>query len=353
MEKTNQKFVIGHDDLILITGATGFIGSKLVAALVDRGYRNLRCLARSSNKIPSLEGLSKGGAQIEVMSGNLLSREDCGRAAQGAVVVYHLAAGTGGKSFPDAYMNSVVTVRNLLEACVQSRTLRRFVNISSFAVYTNRQRKRGRLLDESCQTETHPELRGEPYCFAKVKQDELVAEYGEKFKVPYVFVRPGYVFGPGKTAITGRVGINTFGLFLHLGGSNLIPFTYVDNCAEAIALAGLIEGVDGEVFNVVDDDLISSRQFLRLYKRNVRRFRSLYLPHSISYALCYLWERYSIWSEGQLEPVFNCRKWYSYWGKASYNNEKLKRLLGWEPRVPLDEGLRRYFDACQGGGLNA
>ncbi len=84
----------------------------------------------------------------------------------------------------------------------------------------------------------------------------------------------------GNEAITNRVGIGTFGLFLHLGGSNTMPLTFVDNCAEAIVLAGLTPGVDGQVFNVVDDDLPSSRQFLRLYKRNVRRFRSLYLPHA-------------------------------------------------------------------------
>ena len=101
-----------------------------------------------------------------------------------------------------------------------------------------------------------------------------------------MIVRPGSVYGAGKREIAGRVGIGTFGLFLHLGGSNTIPFTYVDNCAEAIVLAGLVKGVDGEVFNVVDDDLPSSRQFLRLYKKNVRRFKSLYVPHAVSYALC-------------------------------------------------------------------
>src|SRR6202007_2614610 len=100
---------------------------------------------------------------------------------------------------------------------------------------------------------------------------------------------------------------DTFGVFIHLGGSNKIPLTYIDNCADAIALAGLTPKVDGEVFNVIDDDLPSSRQFLRLYKRNVRRFRSVYIPHPMSYALCWWWEKYSHWSEGQLPPAFNRR----------------------------------------------
>ena len=117
-------------------------------------------------------------------------------------------------------MNSVVTTRNLLEAALRHKCLRRFVNISSFAVYTQHGKARWRLLDESCPVETHPELRGDAYCFAKVKQDEIVTEYGKKFGIPYVIVRPGHVYGPGNEAITGRVGIGTFGVFLHLGGSN-------------------------------------------------------------------------------------------------------------------------------------
>ncbi|MGH9350793.1 MAG: NAD-dependent epimerase/dehydratase family protein, partial [Terriglobia bacterium] len=201
--------------------------------------------------------------------------------------------------------------------------------------------------------EDHPELRGDAYSFAKVKQDEIVAEYAKRFAIPCVVIRPGYVYGPGNEGITGRVGTGTFGLFLHLGGSNSIPFSYVDNCADAIALAGLKCGVDGEVFNVVDDDLPSSRRFLRLYKRNVRRFNSVYIPHFMSYALCCLWERYSAWSERQLPPVFNRREWHAYWKKTRYSNEKLKTRLGWMPRVSTAEGLRRYFEACRNGGSHA
>ena len=87
----------------------------------------------------------------------------------------------------------------------------------------------------------------------------------------------------------------------------------------------------------------SSRKFLRLYKRNVKSFRSLYVPHFLNYALCYLWEKYSIWSEEQVPPAFNLRKWHSNWKKTRYSNEKLKVRVGWEPKIPTDEGLERFF----------
>ena len=341
--------IVAPDDRILVTGAAGFIGCRLVSALLERGFRNLRCFARPTSPGAGLAALAAvhRDARIDVVRGNLLSRDDCATAAREAAVIFNLAAGIGEKSFPDAFMNSVVTTRNLLDASLEDGSLRRFVHVSSFAVYTNTSRPRGRLLDETCPIDNRPERRGDAYCFAKVKQEALVIEYARRFRIPYVIVRTGAVYGPGNVGITGRVGLGTFGIFLHMGGGNTLPLTYVDNCAEAIALAGLRPGVDGEVFNVVDDDLPSSRRFLRLYKANVARFRSLYVPHVVSHGLCWMWERYAAWSHGQLPPVFNRRRWHAEWKKTRYTNAKLKTRLGWMPRVSTAEGLRRYFEACR------
>jgi nucleoside-diphosphate-sugar epimerase len=352
----HETFIIEHDDPILITGAAGFIGSAVVKKLLERGFRNLQCFTRSSSGAVRLATLAAGypGARVGIIQGNLLSRDDCKTATKGVGVIFHLAAGRGEKFVPDAFLNSVVTTRNLLEACVEQKKLQRFVNISSFTVYTNSGKPSGRILDESCPVESHPELRGDAYTFAKVKQDEMVATYGKQFGIPYVLVRPGYVYGPdNKGALTNRVGIGTFGLFLHLGGSNRIPLSYVDNCAEAIVLAGLTPGVDGEAFNVVDDGLPSSRRLLRLYKGNVGRFKSVYVPKAVSYLLCYLWELYSGWSEGQLPLTFNRKVWRAFWKKTVYSNQKLKTRVGWSQSVPTEEGLRRYFEACRMGGANA
>lgn len=335
---------------MLVTGAAGFIGARVVERLLEMGFSNLRCFVRTPRSAARLRLLAcgtDGMATVEVVQGNLLSRDDCARAAEGAAVIFHLAAGRGEKSYPDAFMNSVVTTRNLIEASISAGCLRRFVNISSFSVYSNTGKAQRGILDESCPVEDHPQLRGDAYTFAKVKQDELVADYAAKAGLPYVIVRPGHVFGPGNLGISGRVGIDTFGCFLHLGGSNKIPLTYVDNCAEAIVYSGLTPGVDGEAFNVVDDDLPSSRRFLKMYKKSVKRFKSIYLPHAISYTFCCVWEKYSAWSHGQLPPVFNRRRWHAFWKTTRYSNRRLKERLGWAPRVPMNEGLRRYFEACR------
>jgi nucleoside-diphosphate-sugar epimerase len=341
-----ENFTVCSSDQILVTGANGFIGSRVVECLLRLGFTNLRCFVRPSSDLRTLEKViaSNNNSPIHILKGNLLSREDCEKSSEGVRLIYHLAAGRGEKSFPDAYMNSVLTTRNLLDSVLNNCELKRFVNVSSFAVYSNRDKQRHRLLDESNQIESEPHLTGEAYRYAKVKQEEMAAEYFQQHHIPIVTVRPGVVYGPGNKGLTGRVGIGTFGIFLHLGGSNRIPLTFVNNCAEAIVLAGLKKGIEGEAINIVDDYPPTSREFLKMYKRNVKSFRTVYLPHVISYLLCYLWEKYSDWSKGQLPPAFNRKKWASYWKGNIYSNDKLKRLLGWEPRIGVNEALRQYFD---------
>jgi nucleoside-diphosphate-sugar epimerase len=343
-DRGGDGYIVKPEETILVTGANGFIGSRVVNTLVNYGFTDIRCLVRSSSKITALSNISDTSikAKLHLIEGNLLSRDDCKRATEDVSVIFHLAAGIE-KTFPGCYMNSVVATRNLLDSVLENGNLKRFVNVSSIAVYSNRDTSRRRMLDETCEMDGEPALRHEAYVFGKVKQDELVFDYARRFDIPYVIVRPGEVFGPGKRKISGRVGINTFGIFLHLGGRNQVPLTYVDNCAEAIVLAGVMKGVNREIFNVVDYNLPTSRKFLRMYKKNVRHFWSVYIPYRMTYFLCYLWEKYSAWSNGQLVPVFNRRQCVASWKTVRYSNQKIRDALGWKPRFPIDEALKRYF----------
>ena len=293
-------------------------------------------------------GRSPPATDTELVTGDLLSRDDCRKAAEGVSIIYHLAAGME-KSFAGAFMNSALATRNLMDAFLQFGEPKRFVNISSFAVYSNLGLRRGALLDENCPLEDAPQKRFDAYGFGKLKQEELVKEYGEKYNLPYVILRPGYVFGPGKQELNGRVGINTFGFFIQVDGSHLLPLTFVDNCAEAIVLAGLKAGVEGEVFNVVDDELLTGRQFLRLYKKRVNRF-SVRIPYSVAYALSLLWEKYSNWSQGQLPPVFNRRRCAAEWKGNRYSNQKLKDRLGWKPSVPMEQAMKAFLSQFESDG---
>jgi len=338
-----DEFLIRSTDRILITGANGFVGSRLVRSLLLRGFTNIRCLVRSEANVRTLRPLEREfGTALEYVTGNLLSREVCRAAASEVCVVYHLAVG-GDKSFPGCIMNTAVTTRNLLDVVTAETTIRRFVNVSSLAVYSNEHFGRRALLDESCPIESDLIGRYDPYAYAKAKQDDLVRQYAFEKGLPYVIARPGVVFGPGKSRIPGRVGIDTFGIFLHLGHGNRMPLTFVDNCAEAIALAGLVKGIDSEEFIIVDDNLPTSRQFLRGYKKHARGFSSLPIPYRVFYVFSLLWEKYSCWSKGQLPPAFNRKTCAAYYKGNVYSNDKAKTRLHWRPSVGMNDALARFF----------
>src|SRR4030095_11581173 len=151
----NSDHIAPAGDRILISGSNGFIGSKVIEILLEYGFANLRCFVRPSSRLDRLKkGLSQfdAGRNVELVTGDLLSREDCRKAAEGISIIYHLAAGME-KSFAGAFMNSALTTRNLMDAVLQFGKPKRFVNISSFAVYSNLDLKRGALLDESCPLE--------------------------------------------------------------------------------------------------------------------------------------------------------------------------------------------------------
>ncbi len=340
----NSDYIASVDDLLLVTGSNGFIGAKVVEILLEYGFRNLRCFVRPSSHLARLEetiGRSNGSAKVELIAGDLLSQEDCAKAAEGVSIIYNLAAGFD-KSFAGAFMTSALGTRNLVEAFLKVGNPKRFVNVSSFAVYSNLGLKRGALLDESCPLEDSPQERFDAYGFGKLKQEEVVKEYGSKYGLPYVILRPGYVFGPGKRELSGRVGIDTFGLFIQINGSNVLPLTFVDNCAEAIVLAGLRPGVEREVLNVVDDELLSGSEFLKTYKKKVNRF-SARIPYGLAYVLCLIWEKHCRWSKNQLPPAFNRRRCSAEWKGNCYSNQKLRERLGWKPRVPMKQALQAFL----------
>jgi nucleoside-diphosphate-sugar epimerase len=341
----NSPYIASQNDRILVTGSSGFIGAKVVKILLEYGFTNLRCFVRPSSQLARLSNTLRqfdAGENVELVTGDLLSCDDCRKAAEGVSIIYHLAAGIE-KSFAGAFMNSALATRNLMDAFLEFGQPKRFVNVSSFAVYSNLKLQRGALLDETCAIEDAPQERFDPYCFGKLKQEELVREYGEQRKMPYVIIRPGTVFGPGKEELSGRIGINTFGFFIHLGGSNRLPLTFVDNCAEAIVLAGLKYDVNGEIFNVVDDEALTSKQFLNAYKKTLKPFFSLRVPYFFAYGMSLLWEKYSKWSKGQLPPVFNRRRCTAEWKSNRFSNKKLRHRLGWEPRVKMADAMTSFL----------
>lgn len=326
---------------ILVTGAAGFLGPRVVLRLCAHGHRQIRCLVRDRNKLPRLQNVADQypEARLEFCFGNLKSASDLTRALDGVDLVFHLAAAMKGTP-ADMFLDSVVASRNLLDA-ISDRKPMRVVLVSTFGVYGVSGLGRGALVNEQTPLEAHPERR-DPYSHSKLAQEQLFWDYQRKHGFELVVVRPGVIYGPGGGQFSVRVGLNLFGVFLHLGGANQLPLTYVDNCAEAIVVAGSHPDATGQVYNVHDDGVVTSRQYLRAYKKNVRRIRSIRVPYPAMMLLSQAVEAYHRYSHGQMPAVFTPYKTAANWGGNRFDNSKLKSI-GWKQLIGTEDALARTF----------
>lgn len=326
----------------LITGANGFLGVQVVKKVLSLTDYTVRCFLRSAKNLEELELLQRGyPGRIEILRGSLLSKGDCNRAVVGVDIIYHLAAAKNGAP-AEMFLNSSVATDRLLTAVIATGQQIKVVFCSSFSVYGVAGIPHNTQIDELTPLEQEP-LKRDIYSLTKSHQEALVKKYHVDHGLPVAILRPGVIYGPGSSGISPRVGLDLFGTFFHLGGNNSLPLTYVENCAEAFVFVSQKSDYNYDIYNIVDDSLITSRQFLKEYKKKVKNLRTIPINYTLMKVLSWFCEKYHTLSQGQLPDVFTRYKTASIWRKAKYSNQKLKKL-GWCPSVCTEEGLNRYFE---------
>jgi len=332
---------------VLVTGAAGFLGRALIERLMAHGYADICCNVRRHTDIPKLQALSDqhSHTKLEYCVGNLKYRDDAARAVEGVELIFHLAAGKKGTA-ADLFLDSVVASRNLLDA-VADRKPMRIVLVSSFSVYGVAGLGRGAKVNEQTVLEPHPEWR-DHYSYSKLRQEQLFWKYQQQNGFELVVLRPGVIYGPDGGHLSNRVGLTIGKWQLHFGGGNLLPLSYVDNCAEAVVVAGRHPSAAGQVYNVHDDDLPTCREYLRAYKKHVTKIRSIPVPNFGVKLLSSLIAKYHRYSKGQLPAILTPYKAASLWGGNRFDNSKL-HLIGWRQLVPTAEGMQRAFTALRAG----
>jgi nucleoside-diphosphate-sugar epimerase len=325
---------------IFLTGGTGFLGKRLVPQLLAQGH-NVRCLARPGSDTAALRVVAAslpGGGRLTFVPGNLDRPESFIPALECGDTFIHAAASMAGGTAV-LFLNNVVATRRLLDRICGLR-LRRFVLISSIGVYGTSRLRSGAVVDESCPLDPSPHLR-DPYTYSKVVQDQIAWEAHKRTGLPLVVVRPGVIYGPGRGCLSSRVGLRFGGVMIKMGGGQQVPYAFVENCAAAIERAAAVEKIEGEAFNIVDDELPTANMVLRQHQTRVERMRVVPIPRWGISPLSRLCEWYHEKSRGQLPAVLTRYKSASQWGDLKYSNAKAKALLGWSPRVSVDEGLQR------------
>ena len=226
----------------LVTGAGGFIGRRLVASLLAKGYA-VRALY-----LPDEDAEEAMRTGVEVVRGDLTNPATIAGIADGIAVVFHLAARVTDWG-PLAAFRAVTVdgTRHLLDAC-RGKGIRRFVYFSSFTALGFSRDTVGLDEDAPC-VKT-----GIPYSDTKVEAEVLVAELGRQYDIPFTIVRPANVIGAGSLWVRDVLDLLYRGP-VPIVGDGMAPgaFVHVQNLVDGVILAAESETAIGRTYHFIDD----------------------------------------------------------------------------------------------------
>jgi nucleoside-diphosphate-sugar epimerase len=316
----------------VVTGATGFVGPHLVAALVARG-RSVRCLVRDAAR-----GRALAGPGVEVQVGELADPRFLADALKGAERLFHLAGGgrvstASTEGLAELRAANVAPLRAVLSAAQGAGVGRivHFSSISSMGVQLDR-----RLDEDSpCRPQT-------PHEIAKYESEEVALEAWRRDRVPVVILRPSQIYGPGdlRSEILRLVRLAARGWVpLFAGGRGRVPWVYVSDVVDAALLAAAAEGAVGRTYLVSDADSYVFADVVAVIARELGRRRGgRSIPRPLAALGIGAVERAATML-GR-EPPFTLHRLASMCGARLLSIERARRELGYRPLVGLEAGMR-------------
>lgn len=331
------------DDLLLVTGATGLVGSHVAERARELGLRTRALVRESSDK----QLLTEWG--VDLAYGDLSESESHARALDGVTILVHCAAKVGDWGPTEDYRRiNVEGTDSLLRAAEANGCLRRVLHISSLGVYPARDHHG---TDESVPLST----RGiDGYTLTKAESELLVREHIRDRKLPCTILRPGFIYGPRDRTVLPRI-LDRLrsGEFKFLGtGNTLLNNTYVENLVDAVFLALEKDSSIGEVFNITDGSLVTKRQFIG----TIAELAGLPIPTKnvplfIAKPLARVWE--SLWKFLDMEeaPLLSSARIKFLGLNLDFSIEKARRELGYNPRFNFERGIQQAVGWCREAGL--
>jgi nucleoside-diphosphate-sugar epimerase len=319
---------------VLVTGATGLLGSHLTELLMARGERP-RVLVRPGE---SANGLA--GAEVDIHRADLCDRVALAAAVDGVDRILHCAARTGPWGPEAEYERTNVDgLRTLVEAALAAG-VRRLVHVSSITVHGN---DVGGVADENAPLRGAPN----PYSRSKVAGERALQRMMRDHGVPATIVRPGWIYGPRDTASFARFAelIRTGRMAVIGSGENHLPLIYVRDAARGILLASEADGVVGRSYLLVNDEPVTQREFLGAIAGELgvpaptRR-----IPYRLGVMLGAVVETGGRLAQLRQPPPVMRYGMQLLGGENRFMISRARRELGFRPKVDLAEGVARSVD---------
>jgi GDP-D-mannose 3', 5'-epimerase len=325
-QKTAKTSGLKSDDLILITGAGGFIAGALARYFKDQGFTNIRAVDRKP--LPEWYQIVPG---VESICLDMSEQKNCEQVCEGAAEVYNLAADMGGMGFIERFriqcLRSILVNTHLIEAAWRAGAQRYFFASSACAYNTELQK------DPNCkalkESDAYPAMAERGYGWEKLVSEMFCQEYTAERGLKTGIARFHNVYGPFGTwdgwrekapaAIcrkvieakdTGKHEINIWG-----DGHQTRSFMYIDDCTQGIDLIMHSDQLNATPINLGSSEMVSINELVSLAEEiggvNLKRSYDLNAPKGVN-------------------------------GRNS-DNTMIQRILGWEPRIPLKKGLTKTY----------
>lgn len=315
---------------ILVTGGTGFLGQHLVRALQQDGHA-LRILTRTTpgQATPAVP-------ELETLAGDIRDSTLVDRAVSGVDVVIHTVSNfrRGGSDRREAFAINVEGTRNVCRAAARSG-VRQLIHCSTIGVHGH-----VRQVPADEQAPFNP---GDIYQSTKLQAEREVFEFARQ-GLPVTVVRPISMYGPGDRRMLKLFRLIKRRRFVMVGdGRALFQPAYIDDVVQGFRLCLNNERALGQAFIVGSEQYLPLHDLFRIIAEELHvappRAR---VPLGPVLALARLCETLCV--PLGLEPPLHSRRVSFFRNNRAFSIDKAKRLLGFEPRMPLRAGIRRTID---------
>jgi nucleoside-diphosphate-sugar epimerase len=316
---------------VFISGALGFIGSVLAQHYRDSGAEVRGVDVRAE---PSLG----------VVAGDIGEPGGWQEHARGCDLVVNTAAYVGfGGDLDEVWRVNVLGTRRMIDAAAAGGA-ERFVQFSSVTTF-------GFDYPDGVD-ETYPvRLTGNPYPDSKIASEQVTLQAHVAGDVAATIVRPGDVYGPrsrGWTVLPVRM-IKSGQMILPAAGHGQIGVVYVDNLVDGVMLAAESPDAVGEIFTIADGITVDVGDFFGYYADMLGKPRPRTVPTALARAIAATGGRIEKAMGRDTEMSASSIDYVAK--RGGYSIEKARRVLGYEPKIGLDEGMRRCEDWLRAEGL--